>query len=911
MNETTISYLNRAEPDYIESLYRKFQADRHSVDPTWQKFFEGFELGLRGSRLGKEPSRHILKEINVLNLIQAYRTRGHLFTKTNPVRTRRSYSPTLDLENFGLFEEDLDTRYEAGREVGLGTVPLREIVALLKKTYCDSIGVEYVFIRQPDKVNWLKKRMEGRRNTPDFTLEEKRQILKKLTQAVTFETFLHTKYVGQKRFSLQGGETLIPALDAVIKKGADLGIAEFLIGMPHRGRLNVLANILNKSYEEIFLEFEGKGHAKAVFAGDVKYHLGFTSELTLGKGKKVLINMAPNPSHLEAVDPVVLGMARAKIDRHYGGDPYRVAPILIHGDASLAGQGVVYEVIQMAQLPAYFTGGTIHLVVNNQIGFTTNYLEGRSSTYATDVGKVTHSPIFHVNADDVEAVVYTVLLAMEYRQKFHTDIFIDLLGYRKLGHNEADEPRFTQPRLYKAIASHPDPRVLYQEKLVQQGKLEKALAEEMEKNFREELQLRLKKAKGETVESTQSGFRDYCDFSVRKDFDFETPLDTSVKKTQLLALAKKVFSIPDSVRAFKKVRALYEKRRQTVLEKEQADWGIAEFLAYASLLNEGISIRLSGQDTKRGTFSHRHATVLDSETETEYSPLQKAEAKGARFSVYNSILSEYAALGFEYGYSCATPGSLTIWEAQFGDFANGAQIVIDQFISSSEAKWGRMNGLVLYLPHGYEGQGPEHSSARMERFLELCAQNNMTVANCTTPANFFHLLRRQLKMPFRQPLILFTPKSLLRHPRCVSSLDEFTSGGFHPILEDVVENPAEIKRVIFCSGKIYYELLEKKENENHTGVALVRIEQLYPFPMNGFSGILRKYPQVEFLWVQEEPENMGALRYLKAILPAGPLQFISRPESATPATGFYRQFLKDQHLLLKNAFAKLERPVKK
>ncbi|NOY79159.1 MAG: 2-oxoglutarate dehydrogenase E1 component [Calditrichaeota bacterium] len=892
-----------ADARYIEDLYRNYQENPESVDYGWRKFFEGFEFGMESPAKAIAPPEHILKEIKVLNLIHAYRTRGHLFTKTNPVRTRRQYTPTLDIENFGLSVSDLETTFHAGTEVGLGPATLRKILQRLDKTYCSSVGVEYMYIREPEKVEWLKQRMETRENTPRFSLEQKRQILRKLSQAVLFEQFLHSKYVGQKRFSLQGGETLIPALDAAIKKGVELGISEFVMGMPHRGRLNVLANILNKSYEDIFSEFEDRGHAESVFAGDVKYHLGFTSQFVARDGRTVLLSLAPNPSHLEAVDPVVEGMARAKIDTKYAGDHKKVAPILIHGDASLAGQGVVYEVAQMSRLPAYETGGTIHLVVNNQIGFTTNYLDARSSTYSTDVAKVILSPVFHVNADDVEAVVYTVLLALEYRQTFHTDIFIDLLGYRKYGHNEGDEPRYTQPKLYKIIAGHPNPREIYKQRLLEGGELEQSVVQEMEKEFRNDLQMRFKKVREEEKIERASGFQDTCDQSVRIDFDFEAPLKTAVSKTRLLNLSKKIFHLSPNLHVFKKIDSLYQKRLERVLQQQEADWAIGEFLAYASLLDEGISIRLSGQDTKRGTFSHRHAAVYDEKTEEEYIPLRAAEKKGARFRIYNSLLSEYAALGFEYGYSCVVPKDLTVWEAQFGDFANGAQIIIDQFLSSSEAKWNRMSGLVLYLPHGYEGQGPEHSSARIERFLELCAKNNMIVANCTTPANLFHLLRRHLKMPFPQPLVLFTPKSLLRHPRCVSPLEEFSIGGFRPILDDPATEPQKIKKVLLSSGKIFYELLEKKEKEERNDVALVRLEQLYPFPRRGFEKIREKYSRAKLVWVQEEPENMGPRRYLMDILRDIPMEFLAREESATPATGFYQQFLIEQKTLLEQAFS--------
>ncbi|MBN2367141.1 MAG: 2-oxoglutarate dehydrogenase E1 component [Calditrichaeota bacterium] len=900
------THIHHAHPRFIDSLYQEYLKDPDSVESSWRTFFEGFEFALSedGHKTGEEEAPvHIQKEMRVLNLIQAYRSRGHLFTRTNPVRTRRQYRPTLDLVNFNLEEEDLDITFQAGLEIGIGPAPLREIVEHLTQTYCHSIGAEFMFIREPARVWWLRTKMESSRNTPQFTLEEKRHILQKLNQAVVFENFLHTKYIGQKRFSLQGGETLIPGLDAIIEKGSEMGIEEFVIGMPHRGRLNVLANILNKSYEEIFSEFEGEEYAESVFAGDVKYHLGYTSRVKTQKGKKIQLTVAPNPSHLEAVDPVVQGIARAKMEMLYGNDYTRVAPILIHGDAAMAGQGVVYEVIQMSQLPAYHTGGTIHLVINNQLGFTTNYLEGRSSTYCTDVAKVTLSPVFHVNADDVEAVVFAIQLAMEYRQIFHTDVFIDLLGYRKYGHNEGDEPRFTQPKLYKIIAEHPDPREIYIRKLMQSDSVDKGLGKEMEREFLEMLQERLEQSKKKKSVSENNRVMDKCDESQRVDaFDFEEKLKTAIDRKKLLEIGDKILTIPKEEKIFRKIRKLYDGQRKKLIDEGVADWAIGEYLAYGTLLAEDISVRISGQDTVRGTFSHRHAVLLNEETEEPYIPLQQVQTKNSRFDIYNTLLSEYAALGFEYGYSCNTPQTLTIWEAQFGDFVNGAQVVIDQFISSAEQKWKRMNGLVMYLPHGYEGQGPEHSSARIERFLELCAKNNMVLANCTTPANFFHLLRRHMKIPFRTPLIVFTSKSLLRHPRCISPVEDFVQGHFEPVLDDESVKVSEVKKVIFCSGKIYYDLLEHREANELKNAALIRLEQIYPLPVKTLKKIIRKYNNAEkHLWVQEEPENFGILSFLKRKFDLVELEYIAREESATPATGFHRQHVIDQKKILTKA----------
>lgn len=907
------SYLSNAHPEYIESLYRTYKESPDNVDPGWRKFFEGFELAQKWSGNGEltvEVDRDRAKEINVLNLINAYRTRGHLFTKTNPVRARRNYQPTLDIQNFGLTEDDLDKVFEAGTDIGIGPAKLRDIIAHLEDTYCRSIGAEFMFIRIPERVEWLKKRMESTRNRPNFTIEEKQHILRRLNEAVVFENFLHTKYVGQKRFSLSGGETLIPALDGIIEKGSQLGVKEFVIGMAHRGRLNVLANILRKSYEDIFREFEGAAYEDAVFEGDVKYHLGYSSNITTAGGREVHLSLVPNPSHLEAVDPVVEGVVRAKMDIRYNRDVNKITPILIHGDAAIAGQGVVYEVIQMSLLDAYFTGGTIHLVINNQIGFTTNYLDARSSTYCTDVAKVTQSPVFHVNGDDVEAVVFAIIMAMEYRQKFHTDVFIDILGYRKYGHNEADEPRFTQPKLYKIIASHPDPRKIYEEKLIAEGSITKGLAKEMEEDFQELLQLRLEAAKKDTKLGQLAKFNaDWTGFRrhVHKDFD-ESPV-TGVDEKLLKEIGEKLFTVPKDFPVFSKIRRLYNDRLKTFKSGENYDWAIGEALAFASLLKEEIPIRMSGQDCERGTFSHRHAVLNSEETEEEYIPFNHIAEKQAKLQIYNSLLSEYGVLGFEFGYSIANPHGLTLWEAQFGDFANGAQIIIDQFISSSEIKWQRYSGLVLLLPHGYEGQGPEHSSARVERFLSLCAQDNMIVANCTTPANLFHILRRQMKYPFRIPLILFTPKSLLRHKECVSPFKDFVGETrFQEVYDDNFVDVKSVKRVLLCTGKVYYDLLEKQREEQRKDVAIVRVEQMYPTPIAQIENILKKYSNhKEVIWVQEEPENMGAWTFMANTLDHLNLKLISREASASPATGFYKQHVIEQTKIVETAFGKIDK----
>jgi 2-oxoglutarate dehydrogenase E1 component len=905
-----LSYLNGANAEYIESLYQSYKTDPNAVEFGWQKFFEGFDFGRNssGTVVSTEAPEHFLKEINVLNLIDGYRQRGHLFTRTNPVRERRQHLPTLDIENFGLNKSDLDVVFNSGIEIGIGAAKLSDIIAFLKQTYCHSIGAEYKYVRNPEILAWIQQKMEVVRNTPDFSIDEKRRILKKLNEAVSFENFLGTKFLGQKRFSLEGAEALIPALDSVIEKGAALGIEEFVIGMAHRGRLNVLANIMQKTYKDIFAEFEGKGYsADSPFGGDVKYHLGYSTDVTTNDGKSVHLSLCPNPSHLETVNGVVEGMTRSKIDFKYGGDNARIAPILIHGDASVAGQGIVYEVIQMAGLDGYKTGGTIHLIINNQIGFTTNFKDGRTSTYCTDIAKVTLSPVFHVNGDDVEALVYAINLAMEYRQRYKNDVFIDILCYRRFGHNEADEPKFTQPLLYKSIEKHANPRDIYIQQLIAEGKMEAGLAKEMEKEFRGILQERLNEAKEVTSTYQDVKFGGaWADMRIATPEDFEDSPNTAVKKTTLLEIAKRISTLPPEKKFFKKIEKLFEERSKMANTTHVFDWAMGEQLAYGTLLAEGKRVRLSGQDVERGTFSHRHAVITLEDSEEEYIPLANISEQQAPFDIYNSHLSEYGVLGFEYGYAMANPNALTIWEAQFGDFFNGAQIVVDQYIASAETKWQRENGLVLLLPHGYEGQGPEHSSARIERFMELCADYNMQVTNCTTPANFFHALRRQFKRDFRKPLIVFTPKSLLRHPQCISKLEEFTDGKFQEVIADENVKAADVKRVLFCSGKIYYELLEKQQKDQIGHVAIVRVEQLYPTPLTQMESVYKKYKNAdEAIWVQEEPENMGAWPYLLRRLRKttfNDIEVISRNESSSTATGFARQHADQQAYILAKAF---------
>ena len=865
--------------------------DKRLVEPSWRSFFDGYEFSKFSYQEVDQIPTNVLKEFRVINLINAYRSRGHLFTKTNPVRERRKYHPTLEIKNFGLDQEDLLTVFQASEQVGLEPCSLNDIIIHLEATYCESIGIEYQYIRHPERVEWIRKNIELK-NRPQFSKDQKKHILHKLNQATVFEQFLQKKFVGQKRFSIEGAESLIPALDVLIENGSNLGLKEFVVGMAHRGRLNVLANIFNKTYDKIFSEFEGKEYDEEVlFDGDVKYHLGITSEVMTDSGNNVKITLSPNPSHLEAVDPVVEGITRSKIDHELAGDEKKILPILIHGDAAIAGQGVVYEVVQMAQLKGYRTGGSLHIVINNQVGFTTNYLDARSSTYCTDIAKSTLCPVFHVNGDDIEAVVQTLDIALRYRQEYSRDVFVDLLCYRKYGHNEGDEPKFTQPKLYKIIANHPNPREIYLKKLVDENVVNIEEGNQMEKEFDDMLQERLNDAKQiEKAKITNFLEEVWTDFRKSKINDFEKSPTTGVEKSKLLLLAKKMNSLPAGKKYFRKIVKLFDDRLK-MIESDKLDWAMGELLAYATLLDEGKSIRISGQDVERGTFSHRHAIVKTEDDEEEIVPLNLLNDHQGKFEIYNSLLSEYAVLGFDYGYAFNTPNGLTIWEAQFGDFFNGAQIIIDQFLSAAEDKWGTPNGLVMLLPHGYEGMGSEHSSARIERFLQLCAEENFQVANCTNPANYFHLLRRQMARPFRKPLVVFTPKKLLRYHRAVSSIEEMSSGSFQEVIDDSLASPSKINQVVLCSGKFYYDLVEHYETLDKGNIAFVRLEQLYPFPETQLKSIFNKYGKdCKYVWAQEEPLNMGPWSYILRKWEYSKIVCFSREESGSPASGSPKVF---------------------
>ena len=918
------SYIANADGASIDALYQSYQQDPGSVDASWQKFFEGFEFSLtygengnghsrggngNGASVTETPPAKVTaaeKELQVRNLIYAYRTRGHLQAKTNPVRPRKDRKAMLELADFGLTESDLDTVFEVGHELKIGPATLRKIHETLRRIYEGTIGFEYRYIRESEAAEWLKDKIETEAIHFNPTIEEKTRILFKLNEAVVFENFLQTKYLGQKRFSLEGGETTIPALDAIINKASELGAEECIVAMAHRGRLNVLVNIIGKTYENVFSEFEGTAVPDLTFGdGDVKYHMGYSSQVETVSGKKIHLKLAPNPSHLEAVNPVVEGIARAKGDGLYKSDFDKIIPVLIHGDAALAGQGIVYEVTQMSKLAGYYTGGTIHFVINNQVGFTTDFEDARSSIYCTDVAKIIDAPVLHVNGDDAEAVVFCAKLAVEFRQRFNRDIFIDMVCYRRHGHNETDEPKFTQPTLYNVISRHPNPREIYNKKLIARGEVDAQLADKMDNEFKALLQDRLDMVKQHPLPYVfQKLEEDWQVLRRATPEDFEQSPETGLSEETVKKIGEALVKIPEGFKPLKQIEKLLKDRRQMFFETRQLNWASAELLAYGSFLLENKIVRLSGQDVQRGTFSHRHAVLHDAETNEAYNSLDFIAENQEKFRVYNSLLSEYGVLGFEFGYAMANPNALVIWEAQFGDFANGTQVIIDQFIACSESKWQRMNGLVLLLPHGYEGQGPEHSNARPERFLQLSAEYNMIVANVTLPANFFHLMRRQLVWPFRKPCVVMSPKSLLRHPLCVSPLEEFTNGRFREVIGDAYVQPKKVKKVLLCSGKVYYDLLEAQQSGKRVDVAIIRLEQLHPFPTGQVDAELAKYSKtVSVDWVQEEPENMGAWSYVLRSYRHVTMDVIARKPSASPAIGFAKIHAKEQEEIVKKAFS--------
>jgi 2-oxoglutarate dehydrogenase E1 component len=912
-------YITNSSPAYIEGLYHDFVADPGSVDPEFKKFFEGFDFALtqsktpngNGTAVAKAPLTTTdgvdwKKELGAYRLILGYRNKGHLLARTNPIRPRKDRGANLDLGFFGFTDDDLDKNFFAGNLIGLGTTTLRNILQHLKNCYAGHVGIEFKYISDQVKIDWLTNEMEKKFIKP-LPFDKQKRVLDKLNEAVMFEKFLHTKYIGQKRFSLEGGETTIAALDAIISTAQEEGVEEVVIGMAHRGRLNVLANIMGKTYEQIFSEFEGTAAMdQTMGSGDVKYHMGYGSEIQTRSNKTIRLKLMPNPSHLEAVDPVVVGFARAKADLLYESDFDKILPLLIHGDASLAGQGIVYEVMQMCNLEGYYTGGTMHFVINNQIGFTTDFDDARSSDYCTSLAAAVHAPVLHVNGDDAEAVVKCAEIATRYRQEFNSDFFVDMVCYRRHGHNEGDDPKFTQPHLYALIDKHPNPREVYTQFLMENGEPDaKDLAKDMEKKFWADLQERLDEVKQKPLpynyQQPELWWR-----SLRKatQGDFDQSPSTSISDADFKKIFDAMMKWPENFTPLRKVEKLLQDKIKLFTEEGKLDWATGELMAYGSLLLDGKDVRMSGQDVRRGTFAHRHAVLRDENTDESYNRLSRIPGAKGQFRIYNSLLSEFGVLGFEYGYGMVNPNSLVLWEAQFGDFANGAQTIIDQFIAAAEQKWQRMSGLVMLLPHGYEGQGPEHSSAKMERFLQMCAELNLVVTNISTAANFFHALRRQLAWPFRKPLINFSPKANLRHPGTYSKAEEFTKGGFKEIIDDVfVEKPASVKKVLFCSGKVYYDLAERQVKDNRNDIAIIRVEQLYPLPLNQLEALYKKYSKATWFWVQEEPLNMGAASYLQMNLKSINYGFISRQPSASTATGYSKIHQQEQAEIIDTAFS--------
>lgn len=893
------SFLNAAHTAFFADLYDQYLVNPDSVEPSWRAFFQGFDFATEFNASGDsttgtmqldtiQVSEKIQKEIKVLHLIDAYRSNGHLFSKTNPVRERRHHSPSLEIGNFGLSNNDLNQTFVASTLVSEKVITLAELIQLLDKLFCQSLAFEYKYIRDPKSIQWIEKKINAMLiETPS---ERKKTILEKLNEAVSFENFLHTKYVGQKRFSLEGNEAVVPSLEIIIEEAAELGVESVVLGMAHRGRLNVLTNVFEKPAKNIFSEFDGKDYAQDdTFDGDVKYHLGITTDKVTRKGKKININLVPNPSHLETVGAVVEGITRSKQDRFFAEQPNKVLPIIIHGDAAVSGQGLVYEIAQMVHLEGYTTKGTVHVVINNQVGFTTNYTDSRSATYCTDIAKLTSAPVIHVNADDAEAVVKAMLFALEYRMEFGSDVYIDILGYRKYGHNEGDEPRFTQPKLYKTLSRHKNVRDLYADKIAAEGVVTTSYVKEIEEAYKTNLDAQLTASREEKLTVIEPFMQnEWVGFEKANRAKMLEKVNTAVDKTILDEIAYTVTELPSDKKFISKIAKLINDRKVMYFENNALDWAMGEMLAYGSLIKEGYNVRISGQDVERGTFSHRHAVVKTEDTEEEVVLLNTIPGKKGVFNAYNSLLSEYGVVGFDYGYAMASPKTLAIWEAQFGDFSNGAQIMIDQYISAAEDKWNNQNGLVFLLPHGYENQGAEHSSARMERYLQLCSENNMYVADCTTPANFFHLMRRQMLTTFRKPLMVFTPKSLLRHPEAVSSIEDFATGNFQEVIDDVHVNASEVKTLVFCTGKFYYDIKAEREKLERSDVALVRIEQLFPLAIDQLQSIINKYSNAtDYVWAQEEPKNMGAYGYMLMNFDLVKLRLASPAAYSAPAAGSY------------------------
>lgn len=884
--------------EFVDSQYQRWRADAGSVPREWQLFFEGFELGVGGEDkvAGICDERQVLRQARVGELIHRYRDVGHLLSCLDPLAACPMDHPLLEPAAFELTEDDRDLLFFVPRTLGPDPMRLNELLQALRETYCRSIGIEYLHLQDPGERLWLQERMEPSRNRPSPDSATQRRILEKLYQATLFEQFLHARYAGQKRFSIEGAEVIVAMLDALFRREAARGCRECILGMAHRGRLNVQTNVLGKLYESIFCQFEDSYDPDSLAgSGDVKYHTGYLADLDTGPGQGLRILMAPNASHLESVDPVVEGIARARQD--YLGERGReqVLPILIHGDAAFAGEGIVAETLNLSQLEGYSTGGTLHIVINNQIGFTTLPQDARSTRYSTDVAKMLMVPIFHVHGEDPEAVVHVAGLAADYRREFAKDVVIDVICYRRHGHSEADEPYFTQPQMVERIKNRPQPNRLYAEKLVKAGIVASEELDRLERDFTQRLEAAHERAQHkECVPPFMEFFDNWQEYHGTYSHE---PVVTGVAREVLVRLAENLNRVPEGFSLHERLGRILERRLETVRSGAKIDWATAEGLAFAGLLREGTPIRLSGEDSRRGTFSQRHCVLVDAKSGERYTPLQHLGEEQAPFMVYDSMLAEEAVLGFEYGYAAVSPQALVIWEAQFGDFANNAQVIIDQYLVAGEAKWGRPNGLVLLLPHGFEGQGPEHSSARLERFLQLCAEDNLQVCYPSTPAQYFHLLRRQVRRSFRKPLVMMAPKSLLRHPEAVSTLDDMASGHFQEVLDEpsTIDAP---RRVIVCSGKIYYELAAERARRGARGAAIVRLEQFYPFPFDRLKEVVSRWrPAREWYWVQEEPANMGGWSFVRERLQevAGTTaQYIGRQAAASPAVGYHSLHRREQ-----------------
>ena len=885
--------------DAVEAMYQRWTKEPDSVDESWRYFFQGFELGLGRPA----PAADARLQIGIVRLTYAYRDLGHFLAHLDPLSEPAAHHPLLDPAKFGFTDADMDRTFDT-HFVGLPKATLRELLDALRETYCRTIGVEYMHIQDTRIRLWLQERLEGTRSRPNFDSAQKLRILKHLHYADLFEKFLDTRYKSQKRFSLEGAETLIPMLEAVVEKASDTGVGEIIMGMAHRGRLNVLANTLRKPYEDIFAQFEENFLPDSMDGdGDVKYHLGFSSDRVTRHGELIHLSLTPNPSHLEAVDPVVEGRTRAKQTRFGDTERRRGISLLIHGDAAFAGQGLVAETLNLCNLTGYTTGGTIHLIVNNQIGFTTAPSDARSTTYCTDVAKMIQVPIFHVNSEDPEAAVFLAELALEFRQTFHRDVVLDMFCYRRLGHNEGDDPSFTQPLMYAKIRGRPTVTKIYSDRLKESGDLSEAESDALGSKFEGKLQEAQKEVKSGPPEyPLMHGYGGVWK-GLGRDYE-HTPVSTGVDEVTLRMIAEGLVRVPETFHVHPTIGRILNARRQAIAERKPLDWPQAELLAFGTLVVEGTPVRLSGQDSRRGTFSQRHSVLYDVSTGEAFSPLNHLRAGQAKYCVYDSLLSESAVLGFEFGYSLEAPATLVLWEAQFGDFANGAQVIIDQFLASSESKWRRDSGLVLLLPHGYEGQGPEHSSARLERYLQLCAEDNLQVCYPSTPAQYFHLLRRQTKRSFRKPLIVMTPKSLLRLPACVSAIDEFVSGRFREILDDTGADPARVRRVLLCSGKVYYELADCRKQDKVNDVAIVRVEQFYPLHEELLKQVLGRFGRAkQFVWVQEESQNMGAWSFMEPRLRAlgYSVEYVGRDASGSPATGSLTVHKQEQKELVEAA----------